>query len=79
MDYIVHTLPEIAHKLRLGLAPITDNSDALAKLGFEPAYPQIKSGYDSTIWERSIDRGGLSRDGHHVLIRERAFFVRPTF
>jgi hypothetical protein len=77
MESIVHTLSEIQRLLRLGLTPITDNANALAELGFERAYPQIKSGYESTIWERSIDRGRLNYDGYRRLVRERAFFVRP--
>lgn len=77
MESIVHSLPAIEHMLRLGLTPITDNSDALAKLGFQRAYPQIKSGYESMIWERNIERGRLTPDGHRMLVRERAFFVKP--
>jgi hypothetical protein len=76
MDAIVHTLSAIEQMLRQGLTPITDNAGALAELGFERAYPQIKHGYESTIWERSIDRGRLSYDGHRTLVRERAFFVK---
>jgi hypothetical protein len=77
MDSIVHTLPAIEHMLRLGLTPITDNADALAALGFERAYPQIKRGYESTIWERSIERRRISYDGQRRLARERAFCVKP--
>jgi hypothetical protein len=77
MNSVVHTLSEIEHMLRRGLTPITDNSDALAELGFERAYPQIKSGYESTIWERSIDRGRLNYYGYRFLVRERAFVVKP--
>ncbi len=77
MDSIVHTLPALEHMLRRGLTPVTDNCAALAHLGFERAYPQIKSGYESTIWERSIDRGRLDSNGHRMLVRERAFAVKP--
>jgi hypothetical protein len=79
MDSVVHTPSAIEYVLRLGLTPITDNADALATLGFKPAYPQIKSGYESTIWERSIERGRLNHDGRRLLVRERALFVKaPT-
>jgi hypothetical protein len=77
MDSVAHTLSQIEHMLRLGLTPITDNADALAELGFERAYPQIKSGYESTIWERSIDMGRLSYSGYRQLVRQRAFVVKP--
>jgi hypothetical protein len=73
MEAIVHTLPAIETMLRMGLTPITDNPDALAELGFERAYPQMRTGYDSTIWERSIDVGRRNRDGLRMLARERAF------
>jgi hypothetical protein len=72
MEAIAHTLPAIETMLRMGLTPITDNADALAQLGFERAYPQIHAGYDSTIWERSIDVGRPNRDGLRSLARERA-------
>jgi hypothetical protein len=78
MQAIVHTLPAIQTLLRMGLTPITDNLDALTQLGFERAYPQIHTGYDSTIWERSIDMGRRNRDGLRLLARERAFFVKST-
>jgi hypothetical protein len=78
MNAIVHTLPAIENMLRMGLTPITDNANALAQLGFERAYPQIRTGYDSTIWERSIDIGRRSRSGLRMLARQRIFFVRPA-
>ena len=71
MNRIVHTAAAILELLRQGLSPITDNEDALNELGFSRAYPQIGSGYESTIWERSIDYAapGMRR----VLVRQRAF------
>jgi hypothetical protein len=77
MNSVVHTLSEIERMLRLGLTPITDNAAALTELGFERVNPQIKSGYESTIWERSIERGRLKYSGDRLLVRERAFFVQP--
>jgi hypothetical protein len=71
----VHTTAEIEQMLMLGLSPITDNADALYQLGFERAYPQARSGYDATIFERAIDQGyrqtssGLRR----VMVCQRAF------
>ena len=72
MPALVHTASDIELMLRRGLAPITDNATALMELGFERAYPQIRSGFDATIWERSIDLP-QSRTGVKRLIRERAF------
>jgi hypothetical protein len=77
MDSIAHTISAIEHMLRLGLTPITDNVDALAELGFERAHPQIKSGYESTIWVRSIERSPLSYNGQRRFARQRAFFAKP--
>jgi hypothetical protein len=65
--------------LARGLSPITDNIDALIELGFERSYPTARSGYDQTLWERSIDLGlrstyaGLRR----VMVCQRAF-LRPS-
>jgi hypothetical protein len=61
--------------LRIGLTPITDNADALASLGFQRVYPQIRQGRDSTLWERSIDIDTLSRDGKRLMARQRAHLV----
>ena len=71
MNSVVHTAAAILELLRQGLSPITDNEDALNELGFRRAYPQIGSGYESTIWERSIDypAPGMRR----LLVRQRAF------
>ena len=71
---LTHTAEEIAALLRRGLSPITDNREALLELGFERAYPQIRSGYDATIWERAIEHRSAT-DGRRVLARERAFLV----
>jgi hypothetical protein len=38
------------------MSPLTDNRNALLALGFERAYPQVPQGYDSTIWERSVEQ-----------------------
>jgi hypothetical protein len=62
--------------LRRGLAPMTDNRDALLALGFERAYPQIAVGYESTIWERTVDIPRRSSAGARMLIRERAFLEK---
>ncbi len=73
----IHTATEIERMLNLGLAPITDNPDALVELGFQRSYPQARAGYESTVFERSIDRGyretanGLRR----VMVCQRAFLV----
>jgi hypothetical protein len=71
---LTHTADEIAALLRRKLSPITGNRDALVALGFERAYPQVKSGYESTVWERTIDYG-YTDSGHRFLARERAFLV----
>jgi hypothetical protein len=75
MPALVHTASDIEQMLRRGLAPITDNASALMELGFERAYPQVRSGFDATIWERSIDLPA-ARDGMKRLVRERAFLAR---
>jgi len=72
MAAIVHTTEAIQTLLRRGLTPVTDNRDALLELGFERAYPQIKRGYEATLWERSIDLEHRSRDGYRLLARQRA-------
>ena len=75
MKIVVSAVEELAELLLRGLSPITDNRDALLALGFERAYPQILRGYESTIWERSIDHR-RRHDGHRVCARERAFLIR---
>jgi hypothetical protein len=77
MQSLAHTSSDIQNMLRIGLAPITDNADALARLGFQRAYPQICKGYDSTIWERSVDVDWRSRNGQRLMVRQRAFLVDP--
>lgn len=52
MAAIVHTPADIVAILHRGLTPITDNGKALEQLGFVRAYPESKSGYRATIWER---------------------------
>jgi len=74
VNTVVHRSEELEALLRRGLSPLTDNRDALLSLGFERAYPQVPKGYESTIWERSIQHG-QNRAGHRVLARERAYLV----
>jgi hypothetical protein len=74
MTPIVHSIEDVAALLRRGLSPVTDNSDALSALGFERAYPSAFRGYQSTIWERSIEHA-RRHDGYRVLARERAFLI----
>ncbi len=69
---VAHSIDEIEAILRRGLTPITDNLEALVDLGFHRAYPQIRSGYDSTIWERSVD-SGRSPGETRALARQRAY------
>jgi hypothetical protein len=74
MKTIVHIAEDLVALLGRGLSPITDNRDALLALGFERAYPQIRAGYESTVWERSIERR-RRHDGRCVRARERAFLI----
>jgi hypothetical protein len=76
MKLVAQSADELIAILRRGLSPLTDNQDALQALGFARAYPQVRKGYDSTIWERAIDR--RRPDGLRVLARERAFLVSAT-
>jgi hypothetical protein len=69
---IVNSVDAIESLLRRGLSPITDNRDALLALGFARAYPQSSRGYESTIWERSVEHSRNSF-GQRVLARQRAF------
>lgn len=77
VNIIAQSAEEMAAILRRGLSPLTNNRDALLALGFERAYPQVRKGHDSTIWERTID---LRRrpDGYRVLARERAYLIDGT-
>jgi len=74
MKIVAHLPEDLAALLRRGLSPVTDNRNALLALGFERAYPQIPKGYESTIWERSIEHHHRP-DGLRVLARERAYLV----
>jgi hypothetical protein len=74
MKTIAHLPEELLDLLRRGMNPVTDNRNALLALGFERAYPQVPQGYESTIWERSIEHHRRA-DGLRVLARERAFLV----
>ncbi len=71
---LVHSVDAIELLLRRGMSPITDNCEALVALGFARAYPQISRGYESTIWERSVEYSSAAY-GHRKLARERAFLV----
>jgi hypothetical protein len=48
---------------------------SLLELGFARAYPQIRSGYDATIWERAINYGRRAHDGSRMLVRQIALSV----
>jgi hypothetical protein len=74
VNSVIHLAEELPALLRRGLSPITDNREALLSLGFERAYPQIRAGYESTVWERSVDHGRTSA-GDRRLTRERAYLV----
>lgn len=71
---VVHSLEGIAAMLRRGLAPLTDNRDALLGLGFERANPRVRRGYDAMIWERSVELPGRL-EGRRAFVRERAFLL----
>jgi hypothetical protein len=71
---IVHAAEGVIALLRRGMSPVTDDREVLLSLGFERAYPQMKTGYESTIWERSIEHH-RQPDGLRVLARERAYLT----
>lgn len=73
MPALVHTAAEITEMLRRGLTPITDNAAALVDLGFVRAYPQVRNGLESMIWERTSEVGQRDPDGRRRFARERAF------
>jgi hypothetical protein len=74
MKIVAHLPEELLALLRRGMSPVTDNCNALLALGFERAYPQVPQGYESTIWERSIEHH-CRPDGLRVLARERAYLI----
>jgi hypothetical protein len=74
VESIVHSIEAITALLLRGLAPITDNRDAVVDLGFDRAYPEIRRGYESTIWERSVERL-REPDGRRTATRERLYLV----
>jgi hypothetical protein len=74
---IVHSTEDVEMLLRRGLSPMTDNRDALLALGFERAYPQVRAGRESTIWERAIEHRPTP-DGHRRLARQRAYLIYHT-
>jgi hypothetical protein len=49
----------------------------LLALGFERSYPQVRAGYESTIWERAIEHR-RRHDGSRALVRERAYLVEAA-
>jgi hypothetical protein len=59
------------------LAPITDNAAVLIELGFARAYPDASTGFESTVWERSLDHGyrQTGRGLRRVVVRQPAFLV----
>lgn len=71
----VHHAEDIKRMLVHGLAPITDNLEALVDLGFERAHPCGTTKYERSVWERLVERTYRDARGvhHRVLIRERAF------
>lgn len=72
---VAHSIDEIEAILRRGLSPVTDNREALHSLGFHRAYPHVHGGYDSTIWERSVD-SGRAPGQRRALARQRAYLER---
>jgi hypothetical protein len=76
MQPIVHSTEAILELLRRGLAPLTDNRDAVVVLGFDRAYPQIRAGYKSMIWERVVERRHRP-DGRLSYAKERVYLVAP--
>jgi hypothetical protein len=77
VNIIAQSADELVVILQRGLSPLTNNRDALLALGFERAYPQVRTGHDSTIWERTIDHHRRP-DGYRVMARERAYLVDGT-
>ena len=77
METIVHRAEDVVALLHRGLTPITDSRDALLALGFERSYPQVRVGYESTIWERAIEHR-RRHDGSRALVRERAYLVEAA-
>ena len=76
----VRSKEEFEFLLRIGLAPMTDDVTVLVELGFSRSYPNARSGYEATVWERSIDYGYRegSRGLHRVLACQRAFLISAT-
>jgi hypothetical protein len=74
MRPIVHSVEAIEVLLRRGLSPITGSRGALLALGFERAYPQVRKGHESTIWERSVEHYRRP-DRRRALARERAYLI----
>jgi len=74
----VHTPEEIITMLDRGLAPITDNRNALIDLGFEPAQPKATRSHFAALWERTLNLGYrvTDRGYRQVSIRQRAFLGR---
>ena len=66
MHATANSIEAIQAMLRRGLA--------LMALGFVRAYPQIRTGYESTIWERAVDLP-VAADGRRRMVRQRAYLV----
>jgi hypothetical protein len=77
---LVTSRQDIEMMLKHGLTPITRNEAALLELGFRRSYPGAASGYESTIWDRSVDRGyrQSERGLRRVMAVERAYLVDPA-
>lgn len=67
-----NSVTAISNLLLRGEIPVTSNREALIELGFEPAYPQIRQGYEATVWERAVGLDRRSSGGARLLARERA-------
>ena len=76
-DGVVHSIEAILALLRRGLTPVTDNREAILVLGFVRAYPRVRCGYESTIWERSVEE--LRQDGGpRRAAMERLYLIDPA-
>ena len=73
----IRSKEEFEHLLRIGLSPMTDDVTMLVQLGFSRSYPNARSGYEATVWERSIDYGirDSARGLRRVMACQRAFLV----
>ncbi|MDE2571523.1 MAG: hypothetical protein KGM44_03255 [bacterium] len=72
---IVHDPEGIQRMLRHGLAPVTDNRQALMALGFAAKYPNGRDAYERGIWSRSVDHGYRSSDFRRMLVEQIAHLI----